>query len=88
MRTAQVEAYFTKYDYIKGEYKPTELDRTKKAADFRITAADDLYTVEFNHPAEVRTGRSIRPASRPGVYYVTEKGLEMLKRRYTAVCDF
>jgi len=87
-----VEAGFTHEDEFirKGEYKPTELDERKSKADFLITSVDgSRFTVEFNKPVEIPSGRGIdRCKSNPRIYYVTEMVLEKLKRQYSYECDF
>lgn len=81
--------YFTKSKYIKGEYKPTELDKRKAAADFLLQAVGTRYTICFNKPVELKCGRSIKRANNNGyVYYVTEKAFEQLAKQYTYECDF
>ncbi len=87
-----VRAGFTHEDEFirKGEYKPTELDERKAKADFLITSVDgSRFTVEFNKPVEIPSGRGIdRCNNNPRVYYVTERVLEKLKRQYSYECDF
>lgn len=74
----------------KGEYRPTELDERKADVDFLITAIDgSRFTVEFNKPVEIPSGRGIdRCNTNPRIYYVTERVLEKLKRQYSYECDF
>ncbi|MBR1527074.1 MAG: hypothetical protein IJ640_10535 [Prevotella sp.] len=84
--------YFVDTNFIKkGEYKPTALDERKRQADFLITAVyGERYEIRCNRikrPIELKQSRSVKPMNN-GIYLVTEKALETLKKQYSFECDF
>lgn len=84
------EGYFIKSDFIKCEYKETELDRYKRSVDFLITSCGNRYEIIFNKPVTLKETRSIKRigSNERYAYLVTARGLESLKKQYTHACDF
>lgn len=79
--------YFITSDYIKGEYKETELDRQKKQADILLTAVEgNWYTLFLQKPIEVQ-GRGVKRYS-DNIVVVTESVYNKLQAKYNVMCDF
>lgn len=79
--------YFIKSDYIKGEYKETELDRQKKQADILLTSVEgNWYTLFLQKPIEVK-GRGVKRYS-DNIVVVTESVYNKLQAKYNVMCDF
>ena len=84
-----VTGYFTKSEYIKGNYQETELDKRKHEVGFLITGIGNRWEVRFNHPESLKESRSVKKSEySDNVYYVTDNALEKLKKQYTYECDF
>lgn len=84
-----VTGYFTKSDYIKGNYQETELDKRKREVDFLILGVGKRWEIRFNHPVSLKESRSIKKSeSDDKVYFVTENALRKLEKQYTYECDF
>ena len=88
----EVETYQVDTDkFIKrGEYQETDVDERKRTVDFLITAVDgSRHEVRFNHPVSLAESRSIQKSKdNPNVYYVTDKALAELEKRYSCTTDF
>lgn len=71
----------------KGEYKPTELDSSKKSADILLQSIDgNIYTLWLNRPIEVK-GRGLKKRS-GNLIEVTENTYCKLIEKYNVICDF
>lgn len=80
-------AFFTKSEYIKGEYKATALDEQKRRADFLLTFIGNRYELRAQNGNELKASRSIK-AEANGVYYVTEKAYDEICAKYNVMTDF
>ena len=81
------EGYFTKSDYIKGEYEETELDRQKKQADILLTSIDgNWYSLFLQKTIEIK-GRGVKRYD-DKVVSVTESVYNKLQAKYNIMCDF
>lgn len=84
-----VTGYFTKSEYVKGDYQETELDKYKREVDFLILGVGKRWEIRFNRPVSLKESRSVKKSeSNDRVYFVTENALEKLKKQYISVCDF
>ena len=84
-----VTGYFTKSEFVKGNYQETELDKHKREVDFLITSVGNRWEIRFNHPVSLKESRSIKKSEYvSNVYHVTANALEKLKKQYTYECDF
>lgn len=84
-----VKGYFTKSEYVKGNYQETELDKYKREVDFLILGVGKRWEIRFNRPVSLKESRSIKKSQCDDkVYFVTENALEKLKKQYTSACDF
>ncbi len=71
----------------KGEYKRTEVDEQKDAADMLIESVDgDYYTIDTKGK-EIEGKRGVRKYGN-GLYAVTEAVLKKLGKRYTFATNF
>ena len=84
-----VTGYFTKSEFVKGNYQETELDKHKREVDFLITSVGNRWEIRFNHPVSLKESRSVKKSeSDDKVYFVTENALRKLEKQYTSACDF
>lgn len=73
----------------KGEYKPTELDRRKQAADILLRACCGGYTeIWLNNPNVIIPGKRGVKMYSERAYAVTDAVLNKLEKSYTVECDF
>ena len=86
-----VIGYFIDEDKFtpKGEYKPTDIDRRKQAADILLRACCGGYTeIWINNPNVIIQGkRGVKKYSERS-YAVTDAVLNKLEKIYTVECDF
>lgn len=84
-----VTGYFTKSEFVKGDYQETELDKYKREVDFLIFGVGKRLEIRFNHPVSLKESRSIKKSeSDDRVFFVTENALRKLEKQYTSACDF
>lgn len=75
------------YPVERGEYKETELDREKKAADILVESIDgNWYTIRLNREIEIKSKR-IRKYDN-GCIAVPESMYYKLKDKYNVMCNF
>lgn len=73
----------------KGEYKQTDLDRRKKAADILLRSCCGGYTeIWLNNPGVIIPSKRGVKRYSERAYTVTDTVLEKLKKNYTIECDF
>lgn len=83
--------YFVDEDKFipKGEYKPTDIDRRKQAADILLRACCAGYTeIWLNNPNVIISGKRGVKKYSERAYAVTDAVLEKLENSYTVECDF
>ena len=83
--------YFIDEDkFIKrGEYKPTELDKRKQAADILLRACCGGYTeIWLNNTDVIIPGKRGVKRYSDRAFAVTDAVLNKLKKSYTIECDF
>lgn len=75
------------YPVERGEYKETELDREKKAADILVESIEgNWYTIRLNREIEIKSKR-IRKYDN-GCIAVPESMYYKLKDKYNVMCNF
>ena len=85
----QISSYMfpNPYPVERGEYKETELDREKKAADILVESIDgNWYTIRLNREIELKSKRIKRYDN--GCIAVPESVYNKLKDKYNVMCNF
>lgn len=73
----------------KGEYKPTDIDRRKQAADILLRACCGGYTeIWLNNSNVIIPGKRGVKMYSERAYAVTDAVLNKLEKSYTVECDF
>lgn len=83
--------YFVDEDKFipKGEYKPTDIDRRKQAADILLRACCGGYTeIWLNNSNVIIPGKRGVKMYSERAYAVTDAVLNKLEKSYTVECDF